>query len=205
MTNVWNWKNYVSWVLAFSIVVFVTAYGLNIASTPNLTEFGDDIVAPQAAARPLALYLHIIFGPLALFVGMFQLLPRVRDKRMLHRWLGRFYVLCCNISAFGGLWMAVNSVAGPIAQTGFAALALAWFYTTNKAWFLARGGNYEAHRSMVLYSYALTFAAVSLRVQLPFVFIYQLNFLTYYTIIAWSCWVPNLLFMYWWQNRVIQA
>ena len=46
-------------------------------------------------------------------------------------------------------------------------------------------------------NFALTFAAVALRLYLPPVFIFGLPFATSYAIIAWLCWVPNLLVAEW--------
>ena len=46
-------------------------------------------------------------------------------------------------------------------------------------------------------NFALSFAAVTLRLYLPPVFIFQLPFESSYAVIAWICWVPNLLVAQW--------
>jgi hypothetical protein len=46
-------------------------------------------------------------------------------------------------------------------------------------------------------NFALTFAAVTLRLYLPPVLIVGLPFAMSYAIIAWLCWVPNLLVAEW--------
>ncbi|MBX2875107.1 MAG: DUF2306 domain-containing protein, partial [Saprospiraceae bacterium] len=62
--------------------------------------------------------------------------------------------------------------------------------------------NIEAHREWMLRSYALTFAAVTLRLQLPlYMSFLDIDFLTSYRMVSWSCWVPNLLLIEWFIHR----
>ena len=49
----------------------------------------------------------------------------------------------------------------------------------------------------MLRSYALTLAAVTLRVYLPLSQIYGIDFIAAYQAIAWLCWVPNLVIVDW--------
>jgi hypothetical protein len=46
-------------------------------------------------------------------------------------------------------------------------------------------------------SYALTFAAVMLRIYLPLSQVYGIPFEPAYQTIAWLCWVPNLIVAEW--------
>jgi hypothetical protein len=51
-------------------------------------------------------------------------------------------------------------------------------------------------------SYALTFAAVTLRIWLPlFQNGFGMEFISAYVIIAWLCWVPNLLWAEWYVRQ----
>ncbi|GAB4428835.1 MAG: hypothetical protein OHK0039_47410 [Bacteroidia bacterium] len=53
-------------------------------------------------------------------------------------------------------------------------------------------------------SYAACFAAVTLRLWLPILTALLGDFLPAYRIVAWLCWVPNLLValaVIWWQRR----
>ncbi|MBK8802471.1 MAG: DUF2306 domain-containing protein [Fibrobacteres bacterium] len=49
------------------------------------------------------------------------------------------------------------------------------------------------HHQWMLRSYALTSAAITLRLWLPLGMLAGLDFLAAYVVIAWLCWVPNLL------------
>jgi hypothetical protein len=50
-------------------------------------------------------------------------------------------------------------------------------------------------------NYSLTLAAVSLRVYLPVSMIAGADFGTAYALIAWLCWVPNLMLVEMFWNR----
>jgi hypothetical protein len=42
-------------------------------------------------------------------------------------------------------------------------------------------------------SFALTAAAITLRMYLPLIFVFHWNFSVAYPAIAWLCWIPNAL------------
>jgi dolichyl-phosphate-mannose--protein O-mannosyl transferase len=46
---------------------------------------------------------------------------------------------------------------------------------------------------MMIYSYAACFAAVTLRIWLPLLIMIFGDFIIAYTIVAWMCWIPNLI------------
>lgn len=154
-------------------------------------------VAYHAIERPLAFFAHVIFGPIALALLPFQLSLRLRSKRpTLHRWMGRAYGLAILIAGLGGLVMGLGTTAGPVAATGFILLALLWIGATARGIALAMAGRFAAHRVWMIRSAALTFAAVTLRLWLPALQA-VLPFGEAYTLVAWLCWVPNLLIAEW--------
>ncbi|NVJ69746.1 MAG: DUF2306 domain-containing protein [Alphaproteobacteria bacterium] len=160
-------------------------------------------MAHHLTEQPLPLYLHFIFGPLALAVGGFQFFPALRKAvPALHRWIGRTYVLACLLSAIGGFFLALNTAAGSVAMTGFLVLAVAWIVTTSFAYADARAGHFENHRRWMIRSFSLTFAAVTLRLYLPLSLgPLQLDFATAYPVIAFVSWVPNLMVAEWLLRR----
>jgi hypothetical protein len=76
---------------------------------------------------------------------------------------------------------------------GSGVAAISWFGTTIAAYRAVRRRDLISHRRWMLRSCALTFAAVTLRVYLPFSEILGLPFGPSYQVISWLCWVPNLL------------
>lgn len=138
------------------------------------------------------LELHVAGAATALLLGPLQFLPALR-RRSWHRWSGRVYVLGCLGGGIGGFFLALGSTAGPVATAGFGSLALLWLGTTAQAWRRARARDFAAHRAWMIRSFALTFAAVTLRLYLPLVFLTGLPVLDSYRAIAFLCWVPNLI------------
>lgn len=152
---------------------------------------------PNIAANPRVhpwLIVHAGFGAVALLLGPFQLLARWRASRpAVHRWLGRAYVLSCLVAGAAGLILAPGSSAGPIASAGFAVLAVLWLGATTAGWSFARQRRLAQHRAWMLRSFALTFAAVTLRAELAAAAAWGLPMLAAYRAIAWLSWAPNLL------------
>lgn len=140
-------------------------------------------------------YLHILPGAIALLAGWSQFLKGFRQKNIgAHRLLGKVYLGSVLISGLAGLYLAFFATAGIIAQVGFTGLALGWLFTSIQAYRYILKRNVDHHQYWMIRSYALCFAAVTLRIWLPaFQFIPGLDFFTAYRIIAWLCWVPNLL------------
>jgi len=140
-------------------------------------------------------YTHIFLGGLALLTGFTQFFPKLRRKRLnLHRTLGKIYLIAVFLSGTAGLFIAYYATGGWITAIGFAALAVLWLYTTANAYATIRNGLIDAHQKWMIRSYALCFAAVSLRIYLPlFIAGFGMEFIDAYKIIAWLCWVPNIL------------
>jgi hypothetical protein len=78
-------------------------------------------------------------------------------------------------------------------RLGFAGLAVALLVTTSFAYIRIRKGRIIEHREWMLRSYALIFAAVTLRIELPLLRVLLHEFSSAYAIVAWLCWLPNLL------------
>ena len=57
-----------------------------------------------------------------------------------------------------------------------------------------RGRDVEAHRRWMIRNYALTYAAVTLRIQMPLLIVFGgLSGTAALNIVGWTCWVPNLI------------
>lgn len=142
-----------------------------------------------------AFYVHIVTGSLVLILGSFQLSQRLRTNYPTwHHTSGKIYVATVLLlTAPAGILMSVYANGGILAQLGFGLLAILWWIYT---WFgnrYAVGKNWNAHRRFMLRSYALTFAAVTLRL---YSFLFALAGLRgedIYFFIVWLSWIPSLL------------
>lgn len=152
----------------------------------------------------LGVYTHIFASIVALALGPFQFSTRLRQNNVaLHRWMGRVYLsIGVLVGGLSGLYISQFAYGGTVARLGFAMLAASWLYTGARAYFAIRRRAIEEHRKWMVRNFALTFAAVTLRIYLPFSFVVGVDFAVAYGIIAWLCWVPNLVFAEWRFNRV---
>lgn len=144
-------------------------------------------------------YGHISFGGLALLVGWIQFSRRFRNANLKrHRLIGKIYVVAVAISGLCGIFIAFYATGGLMAQIGFLCLGVVWLYFTLMAYSAIKKGDIDKHQAYMIYSYAACFAAVTLRIWLPLLTIALGSFLPAYRVVAWLCWVPNIIFAYFW-------
>ncbi len=151
-------------------------------------------VPHQLELNRLLFLVHVATGPAALVLAPFQFSQKIRSsKPRLHRWLGRAYVLMVLLAGLSGLVVGFDAMGGVIAQTGFVLLSVLWLWVTAMGVIHARNKQFAQHRAWMIRSAALTFAGVMLRVWLPLQVVAGVPFEVAYLIVAWACWVPNLL------------
>jgi uncharacterized membrane protein len=140
-----------------------------------------------------ALTIHAGFASTALLIGSFQFVPWLRKRwPRVHRWTGTTYVICCLTAGVAGLVLALGSTAGLAATLGFGSLAIVWILCTAQAWRFARARNFARHERWMIRSFALTLAAVTLRLYLPLAGGLRFDMGTAYQAISFLCWIPNL-------------
>lgn len=141
-------------------------------------------------------YIHITGGMLALIIGPFQFIKKLRNKFLkVHRSLGKIYLgSIMFLAAPSGLFMAFYAEGGPLAVVGFSIMALVWLITTFMAYETIRKRNVDAHKRWMVRSFALTFAAVTLRLYVPIASAwFHIPGPLVETTSAWVSWLPNLL------------
>ena len=139
-------------------------------------------------------YTHILLGGFALMIGWSQFCEKWRLKYLkLHRRIGIAYVISAVLSGSSGLYIAFFATGGWVSVLGFASLASVWLFTTIKAFVAIKNGRIIEHQKLMVLSYAVCFAAVTLRIWLPLLSATFGSFIPAYRIVAWLCWVPNLL------------
>ena len=112
----------------------------------------------------------------------------------LHRWSGRLYLgFGVLLGGLTGLLVAFNAFGGPIARIGFGCLAAAWLFSGFKAYLAIRSRDVVSHRRWMVRNFALTFAAVTLRLWLPGLVVSGATMDVAYPLVAWLCWVPNIV------------
>ena len=128
--------------------------------------------------------------------GWTQFSRRLRNRYLnRHRFVGKIYVISVLFSSCAALFIAFFASGGIISVLGFGSLALLWLITIIKAYTTIRKKDITAHQNWMIRNYALTFAAVTLRIWLPTLvpLVFHGEFLPAYRLISWLCWVPNII------------
>lgn len=182
------------WLGALGVGLFSLRYAL-----PGLP------LAPELANVQLKrewLVLHAVSAALALLTGPLQFVAALRRRRpALHRWVGRAYLAAVALGTLSALPLSLPAETGPLASAGFLCLGLLWGASGIEGLRHARARRFALHRAWMIRGYALTAAAITLRIYLAASEILELSMADAYPVIAWLCWVPNLLVAEWWLAR----
>jgi uncharacterized membrane protein len=185
----------IGWALMTALALIIAAYAIALLFVPAMRA---PFLQERFATVPLLAYLHLAGAGIALAVGPFQLNTRLRSRFLrAHRWMGRTYVISVLLGGSAALALATMSEAGLPTHMGFGLLAVLWLFTTGNAYRHIRAGDRVSHRRWMIRSYALTFAAVTLRIYLPLSQMAGIPFDPAYQAISWFCWVPNLIVAEW--------
>lgn len=163
-------------------------------------------------AHPVGIYTHVLVSVVALIIGPFQFRTGPdRQRTPLHRIMGRVYLLAVGVGGLSGLYMSAFAFGGWISTLGFALLGLAWLGSGGMALWHIRAGHVGQHRQWMMRNYALTLAAVTLRIYMGLYFGLGIAltgvdstvafFPSFYPSVAWMCWIPNLIVV----ERLIRA
>lgn len=179
-----------AWLLMSLLSLAVAGYATTVVFVPDARP---PLIQTLLQHHAVAAYAHFMGGAIALAAGAFQLNAWLRGRFIAaHRWLGRLYVVAILAGGAAGFRLALSSTAGPIAQAGFALLAVCWLVCTVNAYRHIRQGHLAAHRDWMIRSYAVTWSAVTLRIYIPVSLLAQVPMEMAYPAISWLCWVPNL-------------
>jgi hypothetical protein len=201
----------VGFVIMAVLAVLVALYSFRFLGVVDGVWAGvDPGIRAVIIADPIGALTHMLVAPIALLIGPFQFIPGLRARhRSLHRWSGRVYVAACLIAGCAGLATAFHASGGPVAGLGFGILAVSWMAATLGGWLAATRRRFDLHRLMMRFSYAMTFGAVTLRLQIPIGFI--LGYPSYSAMSVWlayTAWIPNVILVALysiWERRIPES
>jgi len=151
----------------------------------------------------IAFYGHIVLGGLTLLIGWMQFSEKIRLKNInRHRLIGKIYAYAVIFSGTCGFFIAQSATGGWSCRIGFSLSAITWLSTTIIAILAIKKGDIAKHQRFMLYSYAVCFSAVTLRIWLPSLTVYFGSFIKAYQIVAWLSWVPNLFIAHFIANKM---
>lgn len=152
------------------------------------------------ASHYVSIAVHALPSSLALLIGPFQFVTRIRVRYpKAHRISGQVYMVSIVLGSIAALFAATYSVSGFSVQVAFYILTAAWLYTLYQAYTTIRRGEVQLHRVWMIRNYALTFAAVTLRIYLMTGLALQENFFPslsfddVYHASAWASFLVNAL------------
>lgn len=149
---------------------------------------------------------HVGGGGIAMTLGPFQYIKTLRrtgrpstgsPRFSAHSWIGRVYTVAVLASGVGSLDVIKKSDLYTFGSLGFIALGSAWVVTAALGWraMWKDTADVEAHRRWMTHNFALTYAAVMLRWQLPLLLVLGVETKLALSWTGWTCWVPNLMFV----------
>jgi|tagenome__1003787_1003787.scaffolds.fasta_scaffold20257993_1 uncharacterized membrane protein len=208
----WRTRSGYWWIVLTALAIAVFAPLPYVLTSLTDLAADDQQLAANYADRStgvqLAFYLHIGFGGLALLLSPLQFATRLRTRSpALHRAVGRVTLAAIAIAGTAALVLAPHNVAGPVGTAGFGLLALLWLVCGGTAFRAIRHGDVDRHRRWVVRTFALTYAAVTLRLWLALLIGVQVGlfglddqvaFDRAYLLVPFLAWVPNLLVAEYW-------
>lgn len=188
-----------AWIIFGSLCVLISFYPLKylLADKPIALLLSKSVELLSSNIYNTFFYTHIMLGGIALLIGWLQFSEKLRRNYIkLHRTIGKIYVASVLISGPAGFYIALFASGGFSPKLGFSIGALLWTIFTYLGYSSIRKGNIETHRKFMMYSYAGTFGAVTLRLWLPLLILAFGEFLMAYQIVAWLSWIPNMIMVY---------
>lgn len=195
-----------AWVVLSSLAIVAFAVSTYTAGTmASLAEQGSGL-APHYASLPTffqyVLYVHIACAAVALLIGPAQFATALRTRfNRLHRTLGRVYLVAVVVGGVAGLILAPVNEAGFVGFFGFGALAVLWVVTAVKAYRSVRARDFRSHQAWMIRNFALTYAAVTLRIWIGVLVATHLllglpgeeTFANAYAAVPFLAWLPNIV------------
>lgn len=200
-------------ILAGSITVFAFLLSISalaryfifdpVAGNAILIEQGLELYDMHYKPWTYALYLHIITAAVAISIGPFQFIKKIRNRNVaLHRQLGKVYVSSTMVSGIIGIYLSIYAFGGFISKAGFLTLSVSWIYTTYKAYKHIRKRNIMLHREWMYRSYAITLVAITFRIWSALIGYSFDDFKLGYVVAIWLALIGNIIVGEIWIRKV---
>jgi len=202
------------WIAVSAVTVAIMAVTPYLTTSLRGLSSAESGIAATYVDQPLpiviAFYAHIVLGGVALVLGPLQFARGLRERfTRVHRALGAISIVAIVGAAAAGLVIAPVTSAGLVGTLGFGILAILWgtFALLGLRAILRR--DLRAHRAWMTRTFALTYAAVTLRLWIPILMMAFIAtgsapdaaFASAYVIVPFLAWVPNLLVAEWLVRR----
>ncbi|MCU7617615.1 DUF2306 domain-containing protein [Chryseobacterium sp. PBS4-4] len=140
-------------------------------------------------------YSHVYTSIVVLLAGFLAILRKDFGIKNFHKNAGKIYIfLILFLAAPSGIYMGIFANGGFLSKISFVILGCLWWFSTFKAYQLARQKKFKEHKHWMWRSFAFTLSAITLRMWKVFiVYLFHPNPMDVYQIIAWLGWIPNII------------
>ncbi|WP_294199575.1 DUF2306 domain-containing protein [uncultured Chryseobacterium sp.] len=151
----------------------------------------------EVTQRPEYLYFfytHVYTSIFVLLSGFLAILRKDFGIKKFHRNSGKIYTfLIMILAAPSGIYMGIFANGGLYSKISFVFLGMLWWFSTFKAYQLARQKKFAAHKQWMWRSFAFTISAITLRMwKVIIVYALHPDPMDVYQVIAWLGWIPNI-------------
>lgn len=194
-------------VFTFAIVLAISAmvrYFVFDPAATNATLVEQGMALYDFHYQPwnLFLYAHILTASIAILIGPFQFIKKLRNTRKKwHRNLGKAYVGSILISGITGVYLSYFAFGGLSSKIGFFTLSITWLVTTYLGYVHIRRKNVQKHEQWMYRSYSVTFVAVTFRFWSAAIGYSLDNFELGYSAAIWVSLIGNLAVIELWLRR----
>lgn len=121
-----------------------------------------------------ALVVHVPSAATAMILGALQLVPRIRERRHVHRRIGRAFLVVGTLAfVVTGIPLALTTPSGDLTRFGVLVPALLWPVVAVAGFRAIRHRDVVRHREWMIRLYALTFFALTARLVTPLLLLAQ--------------------------------
>ena len=140
-------------------------------------------------------YTHVYTSIFVLLAGFLAIIRKDLGLKNFHKNAGKIYIfLILLFAAPSGIYMGIFANGGFLSNISFMILGCLWWFSTYKAFSLARNKKFIEHKQWMWRSFALTLSAITLRMwKVIIVYLFHPNPMDVYQIIAWLGWIPNVI------------
>lgn len=140
-------------------------------------------------------YTHVYTSIFVLLAGFLAIVRKDFGIKNFHRTMGKVYIFLILIfAAPSGFYMGIFANGGLLSKVSFVLLGIVWWFSTFKAYRLARQKKFKKHKQWMWRSFAFTLSAITLRMwKVIIVYLFHPNPMDVYQVIAWLGWIPNIL------------
>ncbi len=206
-------RNHLAWGGMAALCLVIAAVALSPYMTFDPRHFNNATArfASESSFRLISLFVHAFTGSLLLLIGPFLFLDRIRlGFPGLHRFAGRLYLVGILFGGISAFIIAPGMISGLSGEFGLIFLGILWLWTGWRGFSNIREGRVAVHREWMMRNFALTFAAVTLRLWLAILIVMLIPrlgssygghfdhlFLEAYRVVMWLSWVPNIIVVEW--------